>query len=162
MAPTDYFLKIDTIEGESDAKGFRKQLHIESFSFGATNNGSAVHPGHVSLQDFHFVIQNGRASAQLFDACVRGRRIRQAMLSCRQAGGDRNPYTYLKVTFGDIFVSSFHTGGSGQQVPPMEQVSFNFTNVTFEYFEQKPDGTVALTNTTGYDLKEVDGRAKAT
>jgi type VI secretion system secreted protein Hcp len=84
------------------------------------------------------------------------------MLSCRQAGGDRNPYTYLKVTFGDIFISSFHTGGSGQQVPPMEQVSFNFTNVTFEYFEQKPDGTVALTNTTGYDLKEVDGRAKAT
>jgi type VI secretion system secreted protein Hcp len=162
MANQDYYLKIDTIEGESEAKGFEKQMQIESFSFGATNSGSAVQGtglgvGKVSLQDFHFVIQNGKASPQLFLACAKGNHIPQAILTCRKAGGDGNPYTYLKVTFGDIVLSSFSTGGSGGQILPMEQVSFNFTNITFEYFQQKADGTVALTNTTSYDIKKVEG-----
>lgn len=162
MANQDYYLKIDTIEGESEAKGFEKQMQIESFSFGATNSGSAVQGtglgvGKVSLQDFHFVVQNGKASPQLFLACAKGNHIPQAILTCRKAGGDGNPYTYLKVTFGDIVISSFSTGGSGGQILPMEQVSFNFTNITFEYFQQKKDGTVSLTNTTSYDIKKVEG-----
>lgn len=162
MANQDYYLKIDTIEGESEAKGFEKQMQIESFSFGASNSGSAVQGtglgvGKVSLQDFHFVVQNGKASPQLFLACAKGNHIPQAILTCRKAGGDGNPYTYLKVTFGDIVLSSFQTGGSGGQILPMEQVSFNFTNITFEYFQQKADGTVALTNTTSYDIKKVEG-----
>ena len=93
-----------------------------------------------------------------FLACAKGNHIPQAILSCRKAGGDGNPYTYLKVTFGDIIISSFQTGGSnGSSILPMEQISFNFTNITFEYFQQKPDGSVSLTNTTSYDIKKVEG-----
>lgn len=163
MAQADYYLKIDTVEGEADAVGFEKQMQIESWSFGANNSGSAVQGtgmgvGKVSLQDFHFVVQNGKASPQLFLACAKGNHIPQAILSCRKTGGDGNPYTYLKVTFGDIVISSFQTGGSnGSSILPMEQISFNFTNITFEYFQQKPDGSVALTNTTSYDIKKVEG-----
>jgi type VI protein secretion system component Hcp len=39
----------------------------------------------------------------------------------------------------------------------MEQVSFNYTKITLEYFQQKADGTVALTNTIAYDTKKVEG-----
>ncbi len=41
MANADYYLKIDTIEGETEAVGFEKQLQLESWSFGASNAGSA-------------------------------------------------------------------------------------------------------------------------
>lgn len=163
MASADYYLKIDTIEGESEAVGFEKQMQIESWSFGASNSGSSgigtgAGTGKVSLQDFHFVIQNGKASAQLFLACAKGNHIPQAILSCRKTGGDGSPYTYYKVTFGDVVLSSFQTGGSnGSGALPMEQVSFNFTKITFEYFQQKSDGSVALTNTTSYDIKKVEG-----
>lgn len=163
MAQADYYLKIDTIEGESDAKEFEKQMQIESWSFGATNSGSAnlgtgLGTGKVSLQDFHFVIQNGKATAQLFLACAKGNHIPQAVLSCRKTGGAGTPYTYYKVTFGDVVLSSFQTGGSnGSNVLPMEQISFNFTKITLEYFQQKPDGSVALTNTVNYDTKKVEG-----
>jgi type VI secretion system secreted protein Hcp len=163
MAQADYYLKIDTIEGETDAVGFEKQMQIESFSFGASNAGSAVQgrglgAGKVSLQDFNFVVQNGKASPQLFLACAKGNHIPQAILSCRKTGGDGNPYTYTKVTFGDIVISSFHTGGSnGSSILPMEQISFNFTRITFDYYEQKPNGSVALTNTVKYDIKKVEG-----
>lgn len=163
MASADYYLKVDTIEGESDAVGFEKQMQIESWSFGASNSGSStigtgLGSGKVTLQDFHFVVQNGKASPQLFLACAKGNHIPQAMLSCRKTGGDGTPFTYTKITFGDIVISSFQTGGSnGGGGLPMEQISFNFTNITFEYFQQKQDGTVSLTNTTAYDIKKVEG-----
>ncbi len=114
--------------------------------------------GKVSLQDFHFVVVNGKASVQLFLATCKGNHIPQAMLSCRVTGGDGTPYTYYKVTFGDLVISSFQTGGSnGSGVKPMESISFNFTKITHEYFQQKADGTVSLTNTVSYDIKKVQG-----
>ena len=159
----DYYLKIDTIEGEADAAGFEKQMQIESWSFGEHNSGSYARErdlgvGKVSFQEMHFVVRNGKASPQLFLACARGNHIPQAILSCRKTGGDGNPYTYTKVTFGDIVISSFQTGASNDStILPMEQISFNFTVITFEYFQQKADRTVALTNTVSYDVKRVEG-----
>jgi len=163
MANADYYLRIDTIKGESEAVGFEEQMQIESWSFGANNSGSAnvgtgMGTGKVSMQDFHFVIQNGSASVQLFLATCKGNHIPQAVLSCRKTGGDGTPYTYYKVTFGDLVISSFQTGGSnGSGALPMESISFNFTKITHEYFQQKANGTVALTNTVTYDTKKVEG-----
>jgi type VI secretion system secreted protein Hcp len=160
MASSDFLLKIEGIEGEAEAVGFEKQMQIESWSFGATNSGSAglgtgLGSGKVSMQDFHFVIQNGKASAQLMLACCKGNHITEAVLTCRKTGGSGTPYTYYKYTFNDIVISSFQSGAS--QTLPMEQVSFNFTKITLEYFQQKADGTVALTNTITYDTKKVEG-----
>lgn len=163
MADADFYLNIDTIEGEIVATGFEKQMQIESWSFGASNQassatGSGMGSGKVNLQDFNFTISNGKASAQLFLACAKGNHIGSAILQCRKSGGDGNPFTYWKVTFGDVFISSFQTGGSnGSQVLPMESITLDFTNITLEYFQQKADGTVALTNTVKYDTKKVEG-----
>ena len=163
MASADFYLKIDTIEGESEAVGFEKQMQIQSWSFGANNSGSAklgtgMGTGKVSMQDFHFVIENGKASVQLFLATCKGNHIPKAVLSCRKTGGDGTPYTYYKVTFEDLVISSFNTGGSeGSGALPTEQISFNFTKITHEYFQQKKDGSVSLTNTVTYDTKKVEG-----
>jgi type VI secretion system secreted protein Hcp len=160
MAQSDFYLQIEGIEGESEAVGFEKQMQIESWSMGANNSGSAglgtgLGSGKVSMQDFHFVIQNGKASAQLMLAVCKGNHIPQAVLSCRKTGGDGTPYTYYKYTFNDLVLSSFQSGAS--QTLPMEQVSFNYTKITLEYFQQKADGTVALSNTISYDTKKVEG-----
>jgi len=160
MAQADYHLKIDGIEGESEQTGYEKQLQIESWSFGATQHGSSVQGsgagrGKVSVQDFHFVVQNGKGSLPLFLACCKGTHIPNAVLSCRKAGGDGSPYEYLKVTFQDVMISSFQTGGSnGSDLLPMEQISFNFTKITMDYSPQKADGSVAKTNSVVYDVKK--------
>ena len=162
MASADYYLKIDTIESETEAIGFEKQMQIESWSFGANNSGSAAQGtgmgvGRVSLQDFHYVIQSGKASPQLFLACAKGNHIPNAVLSCRKTGGDGKPFTYTKITFGDIVISSFNSGGSnGSNILPMEQISFNYTKITFEYFQQKADGSVVLTHAVNYDVNKVE------
>src|SRR5438046_7908030 len=103
MAQADYYLKIDTIEGESDATGFEKQMQIESWSFGANNSGSAAQgsglgTGKVSLQDFHFVVQNGNASPQLFLACAKGYHIPQPILSLPTTVRYGHTYTYSTIT----------------------------------------------------------------
>jgi len=159
---TDNYLKVDTIEGEVEAVGFEKQIQIESYSFGASNPGSAgvgtgMGSGKVSLQDFHFVIKNGKASPALFLATAKGNHIPQAILSLRKSGGDGKPYVFTKYTFKDILISSFQTGGSKGGDGPIDQCSFNFTAITVEYFQQKADGSVSLTNTVSYDIKKVEG-----
>ena len=161
MAEADYYLKIDGVDGEAMAKGFDKQMQIESWSFGATNSGSStigsgLGTGKASMQDFHFVIQNGVASPKLFLTTCKGTHVPQAILSCRKTGGDGNPYTYLKVTFNDLVLSSFQTGGSnGSGSLPMEQVSFNFSKITLEQYKQAQDGSVTLATTSTYDTKTV-------
>ena len=171
MADADYYLKIDTIDGESivtegqtDAGVLNKACQIESWSFGASNSGSAgigtgLGTGKVSLQDFHFVIQNGKASVPLFLACAKGNHIAKATLSCRKTGGGGTPFTYYRVIFEDLVISSFQTGGSnGSSTLPMEQISFNFTKITHQYYEQNTkDGSMQMTSTAVYDAKKVEG-----
>ncbi|MGI8787334.1 MAG: Hcp family type VI secretion system effector [Pyrinomonadaceae bacterium] len=158
----DFYLKIDTIDGEAEATGLDNHMQIQSFSFGATNPGSArqgtgMGSGKVSLQDFHFTIDNGKASLPLFLATCKGNHIPSAFLTCRKTGGDGNPYTYLKVTFNDLVISSWQTGGHKGSGLPTEQCSFNFTKITHEYFQQKADGSVSFTNTVSYDIEKVEG-----
>jgi len=162
MATGDYYLKIDGITGESEAVGFENQIQLKSWSFGGNNSGTStlgtgLGRGKVSLQDFHFTMENGKASVQVFLAMCKGNHIPQAILSCRKTGGDGSPYTFYKVTFNDLVISSFQTGGHEGGGVPIEQCSFNFTKITHEYFQQKADGSVSLTNTTSYDVKKVQG-----
>jgi type VI secretion system secreted protein Hcp len=84
-------------------------------------------------------------------ACANGEHIKKAVLTCRKAGKEQQEY--LKVTFSDILVSSYQSGGNGGDPLPLEQISLNFAKVEFEYKEQKADGTLAGAIKTGYDLK---------
>lgn len=152
------FLKIDGIEGESADSTHAGELQIESFSWGATNAGSSslgggAGSGKVSMQDFHFVINFGKHSPKLMEACATGQHIAKATLTCRKAGGDK--MEFLKVTFSDILISSYQTGASaaGSELP-MDQCSFNYTKIEKEYKEQKADGSLGGTVKAGYDLKQ--------
>lgn len=170
----DFYLKIDTIEGEIETTGLEKQMQIRAFRFkadqpGSARKGTGLGSGKVSFGDFEFTAESGKASPQLFLACCKGNHIPQAILSLRKVGGDGNPYIYEKYTFGDIVISDFKCFGgaisdfedeeadSPVEILPKNKISFNFTNLTHEYFQQKADGTVALTNTVSYDIKKVEG-----
>ncbi len=163
MAAADYYLKIDGVQGESEAVGFEDQIQVASWSWGASNSGSSglgggAGTGKAAMSDFNFVCENGKATPQLFLNCAKGTHIPTAELTCRKTGGSGEPYTYYKMKFNDIVISSFNEGGSGGgDMLPMVQISFNYTKVTQEYFKQKPDGSVSLTNTVNFDVKKVQG-----
>lgn len=157
MALVDYFLKIDGIDGESQDAKHKKEIQIESWSFGATQSGTHAYgggggAGKVSMQDFHFVSNVNTASPKLFQACASGEHIKNALLTCRKAGKDQQEYLKIKLT--DILISSVsHSGSPEGQIVPQEQVSINYAKIQIEYHEQKPDGSLAGAMSGGWDVK---------
>jgi len=161
VALVDYFLKIDTIPGESYDKTHKDEIQLLSFSWGETNAGTmraggGGGAGKVQMQDFHFVMNVCKASPKLFLACANGQHIPKATLTARKAGKDQQDY--YKVTFSDLLISSFQTSGQAEAGHlPLEQVSFNFAKVELEYKEQAIDGSLKGAIKTWYNLKEMQG-----
>jgi type VI secretion system secreted protein Hcp len=157
MAAVDYFLKLESVEGESADHKHKSQIDVESWSWGASQTGTGhvaggSGAGKVSMQDFHFVMKVNKASPKLMERCATGEPIKTGTLICRKAGKDQQEFYTIKMT--DILVSSFQTGGSGHSdVVPTDQVSLNFAKIEFEYKEQKADGTLGGATKAGWDVK---------
>ncbi len=157
MAAADYFLKIQSIEGESQDAKHKGEIDIMSWSWGAANSGSMAEgggggSGKVSMQNFHFTMRINKATPKLMLACASGQHIKDVLFTSRKAGKDQQEY--LKIKFTDVMVSSYQTGGSGEgNILPIEQVALDFAKVEFSYKEQKLDGTLGGEIKAGWDLK---------
>jgi len=155
----DYFLKIDGIQGESHDSKHKDEIDLLSFSWGETQTGTHAGGGgggggKVSMQDFHFVMKTNKASPKLLLCCANGEHIPKAIFTCRKAGKEQQEF--MKMTFSDLLVSSFQTGGSssGDEIP-LDQISINYAKVEYEYRMQSPDGTLGGPIKAGYDLKQM-------
>lgn len=153
-AAADYFLKIDTIEGESTDQGHVGEIDVDSWSWGETNMGTGGHgggggAGKVVMQDFHFTMKTSKASPKLMLAAATGQHIKEAKLTVRKAGTERVEYIKIKLT--DVMVTSYQIAGTGDNVPT-DQISLNFTKIEFEYIPVSPDGQAEAPVKAGYDL----------
>ncbi|HEY2234779.1 MAG TPA: type VI secretion system tube protein Hcp [Candidatus Angelobacter sp.] len=153
----DYFLKLESVDGESQDSKHKNEIELLSWSFGATQGGTMAiggggGAGKVQMNDFHIVKQVCKASPKLLLACANGEHIPKAILVARKAGKEQQEY--LKITLTDVLVSSYHTSGSGQSGLPVDEISLNFGKIEVEYKEQKPDGSLGGIIKTGYDLKQ--------
>lgn len=161
MAQKDIFLKIDGIDGESQDSKHKSEIDLDSFSWGATQAGTAATgggggAGRVLMQDFHFVTHVQKSSPLLMLACSNGEHIKKATLVVRKAGKDQQEY--LKIDFTDVLISSYQIGcSSSNELVPSEQISFNFSKIEMEYKEQKSDGSLGGTTKKWYNQKENKG-----
>ena len=160
MAAVDYFLKIDSIPGESTDSKHKNEIDIESFSFGASNSGTHAYgggggAGKVAMQDFSFTMKVNKASPKLFLACANGQHIKEGLLTCRKAG--KEGQEYLKIKFTDLLVSSYQTGGSAGNEVPLDSISLNFAKIEVSYAPQKPDGSLDSPVVHNYDVQENKG-----
>ena len=161
MSQADYFLKVDGCPGESMDAKHPDECELLSFSFGASQTGSAAYgkglgAGKVQMQDFLFVMKANKAGPKLFVKCATGEGIPKAVMTCRKAGKDQQDY--LKYTFTDIIVSSYNEGGAGGSDPiPIQSVSLNFSKMEVEYKEQNPDGSLGGVTKGAFDLKTNKG-----
>lgn len=140
----DIHIKIDAIPGQSEIKGFEGQIQVESFSwnmhqttsFGSSSGGGA---GKVNMGDISFVHQVDKATPKLMIACCTGAHLKDAVLTCRKAGGE-SAVDFLKVTLTDVIVSSVAPSGSNAGDTPVEAVSLSFAEYKVEYQEQDNKG----------------------
>lgn len=140
----DIHIKIDSISGMSEHKDFAGQIMCESFSWGmtqTTNFGSSTGggAGRVNMGDLTFVHKVDKASPKLMIACCTGQHLKDAVLTCRKAGG-ASPVDFFKITLTDVIVSSVQPSGSNQDDTPTEVVSLAFAEYKVEYQEQDNKG----------------------
>jgi len=159
-AAVDYFLKIDGIPGESTDSKHKNEIDLISWSWGQSNSGKhdsggGGGAGKVAMQDFNFTMRINKASPKLFLACATGQHIKEALLTCRKAGKEQQEY--LKIKFSDLLISSYNTGGSGGDVVPVDQISFNFSKIEKSYAPQKPDGKLDAPVIHHYSVKTNTG-----
>lgn len=154
----DFFLEIDGIKGEATDAKHKDKIQLLSWSWGESQSGSFASnsgggAGKVTMQDFNFTMQMNKASPELMLSCATGKHIKKAELVCRKAGDKQQEY--LKIRFTDLLISSYQTGGSehGTEIP-VDQISFNYATIQFEYAPQKADGSLDTPVIRGYDLKK--------
>ena len=140
MALVDYFLKLDGIDGSSDDKEFTKWIEVTSWSWGETqsgdfSSGGGGGAGKVNLQDFHFVAKFDKSSPVLFLSCATGKHIKSGILIGRNnragAAGGGGGEQFIKMTLGDVLVSSYQTGAVTDSLPT-DQVSLNFAKIEIQ------------------------------
>ena len=154
FAASDYFLKLDGIDGESTDSSHKGEIEVMSWSWGmsqmgTTSTGGGAGTGKVQMQDFHFTKSIDKSSPMLMEMTATGEHIKNAKLTLRKAGSDS---TYITVTFTDVMVSSYSVSGNSGEIPS-ESVSFTYQKIQMEYFPQSPTGTA----TDSIKTKELTG-----
>jgi type VI secretion system secreted protein Hcp len=157
---TDFFLKIEGIDGESTVRYVEAgHIDVHSMSFGVTQplqigrTGTGLSAGKASFGEIHFTKYTDKSSPKLYQAAGAGTHIPSAVFSGWKAAGDGGPQMYFKVKLTDVMVSSFQNGGAGGS-EMTEQLSFGYSKIEFEYVEQKKDGTKGPQNMAQFNVVE--------
>jgi type VI secretion system secreted protein Hcp len=151
----DMFIKIGDIKGEAQDQKHKGAIDVQSWSWGATNNGSAHHgggagTGKVHVHDFSFTKWMDKASPHILLACCNGKHFPQACLTIRKAG--EKPVEYCKIKLEYVLITSVSHGGSGADDRTTEQVTLNFAKVEFEYTPQEDSGKPGTAIPMSWDI----------
>jgi len=155
--PANFFLKFTPdIPGESQQEEFKGQLEVLSYSWGCTqaggfSYGAAGGVAKSNIHDMSFSFRHCKASPKLMQYCASGKHLDKAVLTCLKAAGDK-AMKFQEIEMEDIVVSSYQSGGSGDEVP-IESCSVNFAKVTQKYLDQDDKGQTKLAATGVWDQR---------
>ena len=157
--PSDYYLLINGVTGESQAANMTNNIELDSWNFGASApadlGGKGFSAGKPSFSDFTCSFSLDSASYQILQDLCEGTHIASATFTGRKTGGAANPYAYLVVTLTNCFVSGFSTGG-GSTGTPSASLSLAYEKIQYQYYTQDTSsGSVTLAGSATYDIKQV-------
>jgi type VI secretion system secreted protein Hcp len=150
----DCFLKIDGIDGECTDDKHKQWIELLSYSHGVSQpgSGSASSGGGRSAercdhQDFSVVKTLDKTSPKLNLFCCNGTHVQNVKVELCRAAETKEKYMEYLMT--DVIISSVRPGGTSQggEALPLEEVSFNYGKITWNYIETdhktgKPKGNV--------------------
>ncbi|MFM5924210.1 MAG: type VI secretion system tube protein Hcp [Novosphingobium sp.] len=147
---TTYYLKIDGIFGDSVSKSHAGWFEINSFSLGQSNPAtllSGISAGKVSFSDLSISLADNTLLSPLLLDLASGKMITGLEIEGVNGSGQ----VVYDLSFNDLLVSSLSLGaGSGSE--PSTNISFAYSMIGLQTYEQKPDGTLATAQEFGWDL----------
>jgi type VI protein secretion system component Hcp len=157
--PSDYYLLLTGINGESQAQGMTNNIELENWSFGASNNadigGKGLSAGKVSLSEFGCSFSLDAASPTILVDLYTGKPIATATFTGRKSGGGGSPYNYLVITLTNCYITNFSTGGGASGVPSAS-ISIAYEQIKYEYFTQdSSSGQTTNAGNASYNIATV-------
>lgn len=152
----DCFLKLDTVEGESEDDAHCGEIDLLSWSFSATQTGTShagggAGTGRVDFTDLTITKKADRASPTLFYLCCKGTHLVEGQITVRKAGGDALEYMIVKLE--EVFITGYRTNGSDGQDQLVEEISISAKRVGVVYTPQLADGSGGAAIGRGWDIK---------
>jgi type VI secretion system secreted protein Hcp len=154
---TDSFLKIEGVSGESTDEKHKQWIEVLSYSVGMNQPASAASATggrtaeRVSVSDFAVTKVIDTSSPYLALACCDGRHIKEVKLEVCEASESK--HKYMEVVMENVIISGYHPSGSGDK--PMENVTFNFGKIKWEYTPLGHDGKPgSKVGPMGWNLEE--------
>jgi len=154
----DMFLKLESVEGESQDANHAGEIDVLSFSWGARQSGTGhlgggSTGGKVEVQNLSITKYVDRSTPVLFFMCCSGEHLPKAELFVRKAGG-KAPVEYYVVTMEDLIVTSVEKGAGSDQDRVTETVTLNFARVKIDYTPQKADGSGGPVVVKGWNIEK--------
>ncbi len=146
-ASSDYFLKIDGIDGESTSVTHPGTIDVESWSWGASNpitvGAGGMGVGKVSVSDLSFTHRIDKASPKLFEACATGKHLSKVTLyaQTRSHFNGNTPKDNYVLTLEDVLCTSIQHSGT-QNDYPQDAVTLNFAKLKIDYAPPGPDAAL--------------------
>ena len=129
------FLKVGTIKGETTDPDHPGWIDALAWSWGESNSGSThvspPAPGAVSIQDLSVTTYLDKAAPLLMAACAAGTIFTTATLSVVTIGA--TPIEILRYKMDTVLVSSVSNGGSGGEDRFTQNISLNYSKITWTY-----------------------------
>jgi type VI secretion system secreted protein Hcp len=143
----DGFVKIQGIKGDSTDSKHKDWIEIQAFSHsvnqmtGGASSAQGTHSGgRADHNDFNVVKKLDSASPALFLHCCSAKPIPEIVIEMCRAMGEKT--VFMKYTLKDSIVSAVRPSGSteGQDLIPLEEVSFRYGEIHLEYTPTDPRG----------------------
>jgi type VI secretion system secreted protein Hcp len=139
--PSNWFLALDGITGDSTVEGHENELEVSSWNWGLHSQrspGGGAVVGRPVVEDLVVELSSDLGSLQLVRSCALGQQAATGVLTGVRAGGQ--PFTYLRYQMQRIGVVSVReeTGDDGSL---RYQVTLQFRGLRATFTPQNPDGT---------------------
>jgi type VI secretion system secreted protein Hcp len=154
--PSDFFLKIDGVSGESHDSQHKGAIDVLAWSWGESSSappaGAGGGGGKANIQDLSYTANVSAATPVLVQACAAGKRFASAVLTARKPGGTSNGFDYLTFSMTDVAVTSVQEGGSGGEDTLTENVTLAFRAFHLQYLPQTAKGSAGTPVQAGWDV----------
>lgn len=154
------FLKIATIEGESNQRGHEKEIRVNSYSQGITscvptNNGNGgANACKATVTPIDLIINFDKSNIALKKAVLMGTILASAdFVQEKTGGGGASPSAYYKIHMENVrVVSTQESNSEGSGQTPTVAIELTFTKIAWQYIEQGDDGRSGVKTSGGWDL----------
>ena len=148
-----YFLKIDTIEGESVDKDHSKWIDVDSWSWGvahagSTGTGGGAGVGKAVFEDFSWQQGVDKSVVPMFLGVATGKHYKDVTLDV-VTGGEK-PQSFFQLVFADAMLTLLNLrGGDALEA----DAALNYQKVTLRYRPMDPKGGMGSWIEGSFDLQ---------